>query len=141
MSTYKIDISKYLLNDKFGCVEKELSVKDKWDNDFLYNYGIYSVLNSPTLNLDEKVKNLRQIVDSENDSVLKNILEIMLFNIKFEPLIKEEYDYCLLSYNSDYECFYVTFYTNLNTKKERHYISRVTVEKIIVNEILSNLNN
>lgn len=138
MSVYKIEIYKYLSQDDFDCVEKELYIKNKWDNKFLLDYGIYSILDSKTLSLDEKVTKLRQTVDNEKDSLLKVILEIMLFNIRFEPKVKDDYDYYLLAYNSDYQCFYLNFYTDSNTKKATHYISRSTVEKIIFNEILSN---
>lgn len=140
MTICKIDINKYIAQDDFGCVDKELRAKTKWDNNFLFNYGVDSILVSTSLNLDEKVKKIRQLVDEENDEILRIVLEIMLFNIKMEPLTKDDYDYYLLSYNSDYECFYLAFYTNSDTKKAIHYISRDTVEKIILNELLDNLN-
>lgn len=136
----KVDINKYLAQDNFGCVDKELGAKTKWDNNFLFSYGVDSILESKSLSLDEKVKKIRQLVVKENDEILRIVLEIMLFNIKMEPLTKDDYDYYFLSYNSDYECFYLAFYTNSDTKKAIHYISRDTVEKIILNELSNDLN-
>lgn len=132
----KIDILKYINEDDFGCLDKELSVKNKWDNKLLLDKGAIAILESPNYSHKQKIEKLRELIQSEKNHKTKAILEVMLFNIKFNSLDYRDNNEYILSYNSDYECFYIAVYSS--AKKARIYVSRKTVEKILNNEILNN---
>lgn len=92
MEVLKINIDEYLKNDNFISIDEE--IKDVYNNKFLSDIGAMSILKSKKLSYEKKVSKLRKIVDCQKDHFLKEILEIMLFNIGLkstvENIIKNE---------------------------------------------------